>query len=62
MTRWNDGASAQPDALTDQELQTVTGGADLHGFAAAAPWVSPLAVCGFNPQPDPPARQIVIAN
>jgi hypothetical protein len=36
--------------LRDDELTTVTG-----GIAASQVWVSPMAIHGFNPQPDPPA-------
>jgi hypothetical protein len=34
--------------LHEDELDIVTGG-------AAPVWVSPMAIHGFNPQPDPPA-------
>jgi hypothetical protein len=37
-------------ALLSDELDIVTG-----GIAASQVWVSPLAIHGFNPQPDPPA-------
>jgi hypothetical protein len=36
--------------LHQDELDIVTG-----GVAASQLWVSPMAIHGFNPQPDPPA-------
>jgi hypothetical protein len=45
--------------LTADELLAVSGGADLHNSVAMQPWVSPLAIHGFNPQPDPPARIVI---
>ncbi len=45
--------------LTTDELLTVIGGADLSNYVAARPWVSPLDIHGFNPQPDPPARIVI---
>jgi hypothetical protein len=36
--------------LNEDELSIVVG-----GIAASQLWVSPLAIHGFNPQPDPPA-------
>jgi hypothetical protein len=36
--------------LNEDELSIVAG-----GMAASQVWVSPLAIHGFNPQPDPPA-------
>jgi len=36
--------------LHDDELNIATG-----GNAASQVWVSPMAIHGFNPQPDPPA-------
>jgi hypothetical protein len=36
--------------LHEAELDTVVA-----GIAASQAWVSPLAIHGFNPQPDPPA-------
>ena len=36
--------------LHDAELDTVVA-----GIVASQVWVSPMAIHGFNPQPDPPA-------
>jgi hypothetical protein len=36
--------------LHEDALNIVTG-----GIAASQVWVSPMAIHGFNPQPDPPA-------
>jgi hypothetical protein len=39
--------------LRDDELEIVTGGFDIERFT------SPAVICGFDPQPDPPAMPIV---
>ena len=41
--------------LHEDELDRVIG-----GVAACQVWVSPMAIHGFNPQPDPPAFQVVV--
>lgn len=41
---------ANTGGLHHHELDSVTG-----GIAASQVWVSPMAIHGFNPQPDPPA-------
>ena len=43
-----DTASAR--VLNETNLDTVVA-----GIAASQIWVSPMAIHGFNPQPDPPA-------
>jgi hypothetical protein len=43
-----DTASAR--VLNETNLDTVVA-----GIAASQAWVSPMAIHGFNPQPDPPA-------
>jgi len=42
--------SESTGVLHDDELNIATG-----GIAASQVWVSPMAIHGFNPQPDPPA-------
>jgi len=45
--------------LRDDELDSVTGAIIIiGGKSAVGVWTNPLDICGFNPQPDPPARQI----
>ena len=39
------------DTLSARELDHVVGGSIVYQFG----WVSPMAIHGFNPQPDPPA-------
>jgi hypothetical protein len=39
------------DTLSARELDHVVGGTIVYQFG----WVSPMAIHGFNPQPDPPA-------
>jgi hypothetical protein len=39
--------------LRDDELDTVNG-----GFGLVAHFTSPAVICGFNPQPDPPAAPL----
>jgi len=42
--------------LRDDELDAVTGGIIvIGGKPATSPFVNPLDIHGFNPQPDPPA-------
>lgn len=43
-----EGARAR--VLQEAELDTVVA-----GIVASQTWVSPMAIHGFNPQPDPPA-------
>jgi len=44
-------SEAISQALTADELDHVAGGTIVYQFG----WVSPMAIHGFNPQPDPPA-------
>ena len=47
--------------LRDDELDSVTGGIIIiGGKSALGQWTSPLDIHGFNPQPDPPAAQLVL--
>jgi hypothetical protein len=49
----------KPDSTSNRESMRVLLEAELDrvagGMAASQVWVSPLAIHGFNPQPDPPA-------
>ena len=40
--------------LRDDELDTANG-----GFGLVERFTSPAVICGFNPQPDPPALPLV---
>jgi hypothetical protein len=46
----------EPQELTSDELDCVSGG---FIWFERGPWVSPLDIHGFNPQPDPPALPAV---
>ena len=59
MTEAKSGVGQPIRLLAVEELRAVAGGADLHA-AAMRLWVSPLAIHGFNPQPDPPAMPLVL--
>lgn len=50
MTRNATSESETVRVLCEDDLDRVTG-----GVAASQVWVSPMAIHGFNPQPDPPA-------
>jgi hypothetical protein len=41
--------------LHDADLDTVAAGTAASQIFASQIWVSPMAIHGFNPQPDPPA-------
>jgi hypothetical protein len=41
--------------LHDAELDTVVAGVPAVQILLGQAWVSPMAIHGFNPQPDPPA-------
>jgi hypothetical protein len=41
--------------LHEAELDTVVGGMAASQALLSQAWVSPMAIHGFNPQPDPPA-------
>ena len=46
----------QVRALRDDEVDAVNGGIIvIGGTPATSPFVNPLLIHGFNPQPDPPA-------
>lgn len=50
MTDLKTNTETQSRELTFEEMDAVIGG--------ALSYTSPFAICGFNPQPDPPAFQM----
>jgi len=58
--RQNISQTQAPRTLNEDELDAVIGGVASQ-IVASPVWVSPLAIHGFNPQPDPPAVAPIVA-
>ncbi len=46
--------------LATDELDVSAGNVDLQNYVAINRWVSPLDIHAFNPQPDPPAKILIV--